>query len=686
MRTARLLLLASALGSALGCKTGTEPLPAVTASQLGLAVEPGAAAQSGAPLAPQPVVQLQNAQGNPVALPNKVVLVALAAPGGTLTGTLQARTDNAGRAVFTDLAIAGQVGPRRLRFDSPGLRSVISAAIQLAAGSAASLAPVAGNLQTAVAGSAVAIAPSVRVSDAAGNPIADVPVGFVPSSGGVVDGGLAVTGADGVAAPLRWTLATAVGLNTLTATTTALPGASLSFTATGTVGPPAILTASAGEGQSATVGGAAPIAPAVLLTDAAGHPLPGVAVSFAVASGGGSVTGASPLTDAGGIATLGGWTLGLPPGPNTLTVTRAGVPPLTLHATGLDFQVQALSGGAGSSCALDPDGKAFCWGSNTSGQAGNGATVDLRVPTAVSGALLFTVSSAGAGHSCGLLANGDAYCWGDNSGGQLGDGTLVSHHVPTPVVGGLKFSAINTGAGFTCALALDGAAHCWGLGTNGQLGDNTLVSKRIPTAVFGGHLFSALSAGASHACGVDVAGATFCWGSNGSGRLGDGTTTTRSVPTAVSSALTFTTITAGGAYTCAIATGGAGYCWGSGGSGLLGNGTLSDQLTPAAVTGGLLFATISARSAHSCAVTIAGQAYCWGVNAFGQLGDGTATVRLVPTAVAGGLSFTTVQVGAEHSCGRATTGGAYCWGRNDLGEVGDGSLIARVKPVGVVRP
>jgi alpha-tubulin suppressor-like RCC1 family protein len=679
------LVLALALGAGGGCKTGTEPLPAA-ATQLALAVAPAAVAQSGALLAPQPVIQLQDAQGNPVAVRNKVVLVALAAPGGTLTGTLQAKSDDAGRATFTNLAIAGPVGPRRLRFDSQGLLSVTSATIQLEAGSAAALAPVAGNLQTAVAGSAVPVPPSVRVTDGAGNPLAGVAVSFVPSSGGSVSGGQAVSGADGVAAPVQWILATTIGLNTLTATSPAVPAASVSFTATGTVGPPAILTAAAGEGQIATVAGATPIAPAVLLTDAAGHPLPGVAVTFAVTSGGGSLTGANALTDAGGIATLGSWTLGLPPGPNALSVTRAGVPPLTLHATGIDFPVQAVSGGAATSCALDPDGKAFCWGNNASGQVGNGNTVDVRLPNAVLGGLLFGSISAGAGHTCALLADGDAYCWGDNGAGQLGDASLVSHNLPLPVSGGLKFASIHTGAGFTCALALDGVAYCWGLGTSGQLGDNTVVSKRIPTAVFGGHLFSALSAGASHACAIDTAGALFCWGNNASGRLGDGTTVNRPAPTPVNSPLSYTAVTAGGAFSCAIAAGGAGYCWGSGVSGLLGNGTTSDQLAPAAVTGGLLFTGISARSTHTCALTAVQQAYCWGLNTFGQLGDGTTALKLVPTAVAGGLGFTAVQVGAEHSCGRATTGGAYCWGRNDLGAVGDNSVIARSKPVGVVRP
>ena len=63
-----------------------------------------------------------------------------------------------------------------------------------------------------------------------------------------------------------------------------------------------------------------------------------MSVTFAVASGGGSATGLTPTTNAGGIATVGSWTLGASPGANTLTATTsAGITgsPLTFSATGI---------------------------------------------------------------------------------------------------------------------------------------------------------------------------------------------------------------------------------------------------------------------------------------------------------------------------------------------------------------
>jgi hypothetical protein len=60
------------------------------------------------------------------------------------------------------------------------------------------------------------------------------------------------------------------------------------------------------------------IAPAVQVTDLSGHPVAGVQVTFSVTAGGGSVTGATQITDVGGIATVGGWTMGPQPGVNEL--------------------------------------------------------------------------------------------------------------------------------------------------------------------------------------------------------------------------------------------------------------------------------------------------------------------------------------------------------------------------------
>ena len=195
-----------------------------------------------------------------------------------------------------------------------------------------------GNGQTAVAGTAVAVAPRVYVYDGSGNPVSGLTVTFsVWSGGGSVTGAAAVTGDDGIATVGSWTLGSAAGANSLRATCTGVSGSPVTFTATGVFGPPTTMVLNAGDGQTAVAGSTVGLDPSVKITDAGGNPVSGVAVTFAVASGGGSVTGAGATTDAAGIATVGSWRLGTTAGANTLTATRAGLTgsPVTFTATGI---------------------------------------------------------------------------------------------------------------------------------------------------------------------------------------------------------------------------------------------------------------------------------------------------------------------------------------------------------------
>jgi hypothetical protein len=91
--------------------------------------------------------------------------------------------------------------------------------------------------------------------------------------------------------------------------------------ATFPAGPPTTIAINAGNNQSALAGSTLATNPSVLVTDADGIPVPGVGITFNVASGGGSRTGGSQTTNASGIATVGSWTLGAAPGTNTLTAT-----------------------------------------------------------------------------------------------------------------------------------------------------------------------------------------------------------------------------------------------------------------------------------------------------------------------------------------------------------------------------
>ena len=113
-------LLASASGPG-GPLTGS-PLTinangiAGPATQLGMSVQPPASVASGDGLAPAPVVQLQDANGNPVSQDNVPVTVSLASGTGTLRGTFTRTTNGTGQATFTGLSILGLTGNYTLGF------------------------------------------------------------------------------------------------------------------------------------------------------------------------------------------------------------------------------------------------------------------------------------------------------------------------------------------------------------------------------------------------------------------------------------------------------------------------------------------------------------------------------------------------------------------------------------------
>src|SRR5882762_8742821 len=92
------------------------------------------------------------------------------------------------------------------------------------------------------------------------------------------------------------------------------------------LGPPAHLVTRAIQ-PTGVFGQVVPTAPTVLVTDANDHPVPGVAVTFAITSGGGSVSPITQTTSATGLASV-EWTLGNAFGTNTLTATVAELPPV----------------------------------------------------------------------------------------------------------------------------------------------------------------------------------------------------------------------------------------------------------------------------------------------------------------------------------------------------------------------
>jgi hypothetical protein len=178
-----------------------------------------------------------------------------------------------------------------------------------------SLQAVSGDRQTGAAGSAVAVAPSVKLLSTTGKPMGGVQVTFASSADGVVTPAQVMTNAQGIAALSSWTLPRRAGSHELTVSSTGV--SSIVITATAEAGTPANASAMSPETQGGVVGTVASAAPAVLVTDVNDNPVAGVGVTF-TPSGDGSVQTPAATTGADGIARSQAWTLSTVAGPQTV--------------------------------------------------------------------------------------------------------------------------------------------------------------------------------------------------------------------------------------------------------------------------------------------------------------------------------------------------------------------------------
>jgi adhesin/invasin len=306
---------------------------------------------AGTAVATDPSATVTDQFANPVA--GATVTFAVSSGGGSLTDSVQV-TDVQGIARVGSWVLGTSTGVNALVASAPGLTSVTFTAT---AGAAApsQFVKTAGDAQTAVAGTPVAISPAIRLEDQFGNAVPGLDVTFTATAGGgVVNGGSQTTDANGLASVGDWTLGTSAGPNTLEVTAAGSP-ASATFNATGIAGSAASIAVAAGDGQTATVASTVTTPPTVLVSDANANPVSGVQVTFAVASGAGTLTDSVKTTDATGMATLGSWTLGTGAGQQQVVATAAGLGiagnPVTFSATATPGTASlfAVSAGDGQS-------------------------------------------------------------------------------------------------------------------------------------------------------------------------------------------------------------------------------------------------------------------------------------------------------------------------------------------------
>ncbi len=177
-----------------------------------------------------------------------------------------------------------------------------------------------------------------------------------------------------------------------------------------------------------------------------------------------------------------------------------------VHVVGVSGVV-ALAAGDQHSLALKSDGTVWSWGRNLEGQLGIGSFSFDRhaTPVQVPGLTGVTAIAAVQWHSLALKSDGTVAAWGSNTSGQLGDGTTVPRATPVAVLGLTDVAAIATGSGFgsahSLALRKDGTVMTWG-GVDGPL----------PMPVSGLAGVTAVAAGWDYSIALKRDGTVMAWG------------------------------------------------------------------------------------------------------------------------------------------------------------------------------
>lgn len=311
-----------------GVTSGPVQVTIGSAAKLAFTTQPSDAA-AGASIAPAVQVTIQDAQGQRVTTATNAVTLSLGTnPGGaTLGGVVTANAVN-GVATFSNLTLNRAGSGYVLRAESPGLTAATSTAFDITSGGASTLTANSTVPATTTVGSVVSPTPSVKVTDAGGNPVGGVTVTFTTVGGGSVTGGTQTTNAQGIATVGSWTIGSSVGTTYgLSASAAGVQGVVL-FQTTAAAGAAARLVVTTQPSSTAQSGAPFAQQPVIQVTDAAGNPVDasGIEVTASIASGGGTLEGTTTVqTDASGRAVFTDLAIAGAAGARTLTFSAAGL-------------------------------------------------------------------------------------------------------------------------------------------------------------------------------------------------------------------------------------------------------------------------------------------------------------------------------------------------------------------------
>lgn len=332
------------------------------------------------------------------------------------------------------------------------------------------------------------------------------------------------------------------------------------------------------------------------------------------------------------------------------------------------------------SCAVDDDGRVFCWGNQLGHRLGTRDTPKpLPEAVQVKGLDQVTQLAAGQASTCARVESGQVKCWGHNGYRRLGRKTENPREPePRPVEGLEGAVRVSVGVATACAVLEGGELRCWGSNRHGALGNGKQADGKSgegfpPAGVESLGAVVDVAVGDGHVCAATRKGGVFCWGRNDRGQLGRAEPRSSATPLPVAGIGDAKRLAAGRRHTCAVLASGAVTCWGDDEGLQLG----PKGAQPVAVPGVKDAVEVAAGWSHSCARTKTGAVLCWGTDLAAQLGDGRGggpNARGEAQRVMRVDDAVSISAGMRHTCAALGEGGVMCWGADRSGQLGDGIL------------
>jgi alpha-tubulin suppressor-like RCC1 family protein len=367
-----------------------------------------------------------------------------------------------------------------------------------------------------------------------------------------------------------------------------------------------------------------------------------------------------------------------------------------------------VSVGDSFTVGLDNAGRLFAWGLNTTGQLGDGTTINT-MPTKSSPSQIATTASsftfintsspvqvstgtswnavaAGGTHTVAVKSDGTLWSWGINTFGQVGSGSTVAQYVPKQVDILNSFTSVAAGNDFSVAINTNYSLWRWGFNSS-----TDIVSPHRSNALqLGTDSWNVISAGGNTAVVINSLGVLYGWGRI---TTDDGFAFNLPVnPITWAAGSSYTQVNAGDRFIHAIDSNYRLLAYGLNSVGQLGDSTTVTRSSPVQIGSvynwSIIGGGIGATPMH------AGALYLTGLNSSGQLGLGDVASRSSPVQLPAtnqplfnfpvriGISrWSQISAGYSHSMAIRDDNTLWGWGLNASGQLGDSSVISRNSPV-----